>query len=143
MATTFVGYSLSADSNRKLLAWCQENKINEQVDDFHVTLLVGNKVIDENEDLKEPIIIDSRTYLFKIFNYRIKNTPALVLTFKSSLVENKHYSLLKKHKLVWDFNEYIPHISLSYNFNSDINTLAVPDFNIELDSQYTRIKNDL
>ena len=51
-----------------------------------------------------------------------------MLKLDSSDLRERHEFLMKEHKATYDFPEYIPHITLSYDIGDfDINTLDIED----------------
>ena len=79
---------------------------------------------------------------FHIFETADKKR-ALVVVLKSEYLVNRHKELMTNYNLTYDFDEYIPHITLSYDIgNFDISKLDIKDLpsNFTINTEY---KEDL
>ena len=112
-----------------------------KAEDFHTTLIYSRKYADistnEGEDLgsAEPL-------KFHIFETQ-EDKRALVILLKSEYLENRHKDLMKEHNLTYDFKEYLPHITLSYDIGDyDISKLDIKDLpkHLTINTEY---KEDL
>lgn len=135
---TYAGVRFSEDSVNKIMKIVEglPNPISKE--DVHTTLLYSRKYLPNYEplgDIKEIAKVNG----FKIFETQ-DNKRALVLTLDCPFLINRHNELMKEHKATYDFPEYIPHITLSY----DIEDRQIEDINfketLELNQEY---KEDL
>ena len=76
---------------------------------------------------------------FEIWKTRDTGKNCLVLKYKCPALVKRHKFLMKEHKATFDFDEFIPHITLSY----DINDMTLKDFgkpeeigNISINKEY-------
>jgi hypothetical protein len=76
---------------------------------------------------------------FKKFTYF---GSALVMELYAPMIVNRHKELMKEHNAVFGYDEYRPHITLSYDCNVDISTLQESYFNFNFIAN-TEYKEDL
>ena len=92
-------------------------------EDFHTTLICSRKFADIKEledDLVDSEIVAEPTelHVFETFDKK----RALVIKLDCPYLEERHKYLMQKYDLEYDYDEYIPHITLSY----DIGEMKVP-----------------
>lgn len=94
-----------------------------KAEDFHTTLIYSRKWADIKElddDMGDSEIIAEPTelHVFETFDKK----RALVIKLDCPYLEERHKYLMQKYDLEYDYDEYIPHITLSY----DIGEMEVP-----------------
>lgn len=121
---TFVDTDLSQESCMNLYNWCIAHNLNcIQPDKLHVTLLYSRKPVPKLQNLNNYILNKSA----KIVEWKkLKNALVLMLDFPEAHVIHK---FCKKHGGTHDYNEYVPHITIDYDYNKDI-PLELPDFSV-------------
>lgn len=133
---TFVGARLSQTSNRNLVKWLAKNNIPNAVksDHLHITIIHSEKTF-PHETKPINATVDPASYQFHVWG---ENNDTLVLAFKSPELSKRHEAGLKKHDLSWDFDEYIPHITLSHELTNDfrVEELEVPKFPLKITNEY-------
>lgn len=122
---TYAGVRFSEDSVNKIMKIVKglPNPISKN--DVHTTLLYSRKYLPNYEplgDIKEIAKVNG----FKIFHTQ-DDKRALVLTLDCTFLINRHNELMNEHKATYDFPEYIPHITLSY----DIEDRQIEDINFK------------
>ncbi len=126
-----------------LILYIKDNNIPSTLtrDEIHSTVIYSRKYADistnEGEDLG-----DAEPLKFHIFETQ-EDKRALVLLLKSEYLENRHKDLMKEHNLTYDFKEYLPHITLSYDIEDyDISKLDIKDLpkHLTINTEY---KEDL
>lgn len=137
-----VKYTQSAAED--LMSYIKDNNIPSTLtkDDIHSTVIYSRKyadisINDEGEDLgyAEPL-------KFHIFETQ-EDKRALVILLKSEYLENRHNNLMKEHNLTYDYEKYLPHITLSYDIGDyDISKLDIKDLpkHLTINTEY---KEDL
>lgn len=124
----YIGVRFAQSFCEDLILFCSKNEIPNRVqrDEIHSTLIYSSKfdnvvINDDGEDigLGEPLS-------FHIFETK-DNKKALVLLIESEYLSNRHTELMCNYNLTYDFDEYIPHITLSY----DIGDFDFSKLNIE------------
>lgn len=94
-----------------------------KAEDFHTTLIYSRKFadikeLDDNMEDSEIIAKPTELHVFETFDKK----RALVIKLDCPYLEQRHKYLMQKYDLTYDYEEYIPHITLSY----DIGDLEVP-----------------
>lgn len=126
---TFVGIKLSKVSADQLTVWCHDNNIKCE-SDFHVTLLY-----DENKEI--PYIPEVSSIKINPETFEMaKLGSALVLKFSNDELSKKHHILRQKYNIDWDFNKFIPHITLVYTWHRTKPNIDSPKFPITLSQEY-------
>lgn len=124
---------LHSKSAEKLHNFCITEKINNHLfkHEMHCTIIYDRL---PHDDFSRPevytppleVMIDS----FDLFNVN-STANALVLKLKSDELINKHNKLAYLHSIEHDFDEYIPHITLSYD--AQITPSELKSLNSKLD----------
>lgn len=134
-AGTFVGAQLTKESEQQLAQWMEEKGIQNPtpVGDIHCTIVISKtEPIEYAPEMFDPEIeIDPDSYQIAKFGPE-KNV--LVLKFRSPELERRHRIMRKRYGMSWDFDEYIPHVTLSY-YGGDLD--EVPDFPLVFRREYT------
>lgn len=114
---TFAGLRFYAQDAQRLEQFALDNEIPnpEPADKLHVTLLFSKNPIPDYKPwglLKKGMFATpSEARIFGEGDER-----ALVIVLDSPDIVNRHNQLMKKHKeATYDHDEYIPHVTLSYN----------------------------
>lgn len=148
---TYAAVKFSKSTIDKLMQLCKENGVKNvlRAEKLHTTLLYSRKYLPEYEaqgDI-EPKWVGTPTEL-DVWKTRSEDpekpsTRRLVLKYKCKELEERHQYLMKEHDATYDFDEYKPHISLSYDIgDADIDALkdALKDFGeIEIVHEYGEI----
>lgn len=118
-----VAYNQSAQDD--LLDFIKEYNIPStlKAEDFHTTLIYSRKYADikdleDNMEDSEIVAYPKELHVFETFDKK----RALVIKLDCSYLEERHKYLMKKYNLTYDYDEYIPHITLSY----DIGNMELP-----------------
>ena len=94
-----------------------------KAEDFHTTLIYSRKFadikeLDDNMEDSEIVAEPIELHVFETFDKK----RALVIKLDCPYLDERHKYLMQKYDLTYDYEEYIPHITLSY----DIGDLEVP-----------------
>ena len=140
----YVGVRFTMAADEDISIFCEENAIPNPIPEkeIHSTLIYSTKydnivINDVGEDLG-----NAEPKKFHIFETQ-DNKRALVLLIKSEYLTSRHKELMKKYDLTYNFDEYIPHITLSYDIEDfDISNLNIKDLptNFTINTEY---KEDL
>ena len=108
-----------------LLEFIKEYKIPSSLkaEDFHTTLIYSKKwddITDLNDDMEDSEIVayPKELHVFETFDKK----RALVILLDCPYLEERHKYLMKKYDLTYDYPEYLPHITVSY----DIGDMEIP-----------------
>ena len=116
---TYVGVRLSGKSKSKIRKVAKEIGVPNMVAnaEMHITVIFSRKHMVNYAPLgklEEPIIaeVDKLT----VFQKPESGSPrVLVITLKSPDLTKRHKSLMKDYGAEYDFDKYIPHVTLSYD----------------------------
>lgn len=91
--------------------------------DFHTTLIYSRKHadiqdLDDNMEDSEIVAYPKELHVFETFDKK----RALVIKLDCPYLLERHKYLMQKYDLTYDYDEYIPHITLSY----DIGDMEIP-----------------
>jgi hypothetical protein len=112
---TFAGLRFSQDDEDVIIGIIEEMGVPNPIqrDEIHLTLLYSRKYLPNYEPAT---LTDMWAYPkgYHIFEGR-NNKSILVILLESEDVTKRHLELMKQHKATYDFPEYRPHITLSYD----------------------------
>jgi hypothetical protein len=135
---TYAGVRYDADSVNRLKNFIVQHKIPNPIkpQNFHTTLLYSRKYLPNYKPcgkLQTPFsVIPSEFVIWKTnasggAENNSPQTNCLVLKCQSSDLVNRHNELMNIHQAIYDYPEYVPHITLSYDVGDfDISTLSAP-----------------
>ena len=134
----FAGAKLTKKSARKLQKWIEENDIGNPIpsSEFHVTILYSDKVDFPWDAKKYPggLKVDPHTYELALFG---EEKNILVLKFDSPELAARHHKARDEHGVDWKFDEYQPHVTLSYKVKDlDLSDLEPPGFPLYFSHEY-------
>lgn len=119
-----VTYNQSAQDD--LLDFIKEYNIPStlKAEDFHTTIIYSRKYADikdleDNMEDSEIVAYPKELHVFETFDKK----RALVIKLDCPYLEERHKYLMEKYNLTYDYDEYIPHITLSY----DIGNMGLPE----------------
>jgi hypothetical protein len=121
MSGTYVKFVFNEDTNNKLKKLQDILKLDNKHDDFHITLVYNQDKInfDNNTNINE-VIKASHLEIFK--NKENKNCLVLIINNNDYINSRFQYSL--ELGATWDYPDYTPHITLSYDIpNENIDEL--------------------
>lgn len=121
---TYVGGKFSKDVEEGLKKFSKENNIPNVNTDYHTTIIYSTRAMPKFKALGK-VDYDTPLRSFKIFE---GETKVLVLVLDSPELVQRHKEIMKEYNGTYNFPEYIPHITLSYDLEDfDINTLDIED----------------
>ena len=138
---TYAAVRFDDDTVSKLVEYTVDAKIDNALthEDFHTTLLYSRKHCSgyKAAGTYDKPMTGSNLKL-EIWHPKKENgsddtdVNILVIKFKSPELKKRHNDLMKEYEAEYDFDEYIPHVTLSYNAGPiDLKTL--PDISKYLD----------
>lgn len=129
MVGTFIGIRPTSESERDLRNFIKSLGLPDPKFDLHVTVAL-HKTLTLNIPTRS-IEIYPEIQGFDLFGPE-KN--CLVLKLNSPELEARHEELRARYQLPWDYEDYQPHLTLSYDFKGELPEL--PDFQIVLKNEY-------
>ncbi|KKL86355.1 hypothetical protein LCGC14_1945580 [marine sediment metagenome] len=138
---SYAGVHFDDDTIKRIKAFTKENKIPQRVQSrkLHSTVVFSKKYLPNYKaqgGLKTPIV--GKPKKFSVWdtqpNKEGKTTNSLVLQYDSPELIARHNELKKEHGATHDFDEFKPHVTLSYDIGDlDISKLdpkSIGDINI-------------
>lgn len=117
---TYAGVSFSPDTIKKLIVLQERLKVPNPIapDKFHSTLLYSRKLLPNYIPLGEiePVATsDDVIFELEIWPSDGGSKNLLVLKYDCAWLTERHETLMIEHEATWDFPDYSPHITLSYD----------------------------
>lgn len=140
---TYVGVRLSKESIEKVLAVIKKLNVPEpvKVSEMHLTVIFSRKHLPDFKPrgkLDEPIIIKPKK--LDIFpSGGDEDINVLVIVMDAPDLVNRHEEVMDEHKATYDFPEYIPHMTLSYDcgdFDYKSHDIGKLLGSLEIDKEY-------
>ena len=136
---TFAGVNFDKSTTDAVLKYIKENDIPHGLrgHEMHATLLYSKKYLPDYEPagkLKKPLV---GTFSgFEIFESSKdddtgKKKNCLVMRFICESLSQRHLSLMKEHGATYDYDEYKPHLTMSYDAG-DFDPDKLPSYNKDL-----------
>lgn len=114
-----------------------ENNIPNQINikEIHTTLLYSRKGISNyipSNQLKGEILTPKKLHIWKTQ----EGTNCLVCELENINVVKYHNNLIKYHNASHDYDEYIPHVTFSYNCEMlELDDIKLPDFGFVVENE--------
>lgn len=116
---TYVGVRLAGKSKSKIRKVAKEIGVPNMLanSQMHITVIFSRKHLPDYKPLgKLKEQIDADVDKLHVFQKPEPDSPRiLVLLVKSPELTKRHEAIMKEHGATYDFDEYIPHITLSYD----------------------------
>lgn len=135
---TYVAAVLSKESKNKIKNLCVNLGLSNRVssDKMHTTIIYSRVHVPELE--ADQSIYPAKATAIGLDVFEMRNGKrALVLKIKSKKLTDRHNKIMDEYKTTYDFPEYIPHITLTYDagdFDPSSYTGDLPE--IEYASEY-------
>lgn len=134
---TYAGLRYSAETEKVIQTFIKRSGIPNPNDDIHTTILYSTK---ECPNYVPDTVPEYGDIKFKGFRYF---GSALVIELDAPGLVMRHKALMKQHNAVYDYDEYIPHITISYDSDIDVGTLSKDYFAKTKFIPETEYKEDL
>lgn len=138
---TFIGVRFTSDSVDMLHNLITFNGIDNPInlEELHSTLIFsrvdisGDEVAQPRSGLREKCVMKG----YHIFQ-KEDGPPVLVVKLDSKYLSTRHEEIMDGTMATYDFPDYIPHVTLSYDFNGNIDDLlALPKTPLIIESEYS------
>ncbi|GEM_PF-1387813 len=136
---TYAALLVSPESHAAIMEYIKENNIphktNPNEERKHVTLIYSKKYCPDM--VAQPETVHAATIKgLEVFNTQ-DGKRALVLLLDAPTVVARHEQLMAEHPATYDYPEYKPHITLSYDIGDLDETQLVPlEKIVELSDEY-------
>ena len=148
---TYVCVKVSAETAKQLDKWSSSNNIPNPIaaKDFHTTIVYSRRGIPAVQQYNINLPINATIDGWKIFPSQ-NGKKCLVAVVKSQELVDHHETIHARYGASYDYPDYIPHITFSYDYTASKVPSSVPDVqvvydrkNIEpLDPEFTSAKDD-
>ena len=136
---TYAGVRFSSETTKKLIQFAKKNKIPNMLEEskLHTTLLYSRKHLPDYQPAGEynPILVGTPKG-WEIWQSQPddngERSNILVLTFECPALSQRHEDLMQQHQATFDFDEYKPHVSITYNAG-DMDAKDLPKFTDDLE----------
>jgi hypothetical protein len=130
---TYVALRVLPPACTDIRAFCEEvgiiNNTTPLEDRLHATIMHSQKHCPSLE-VDGDTVHEATFKGYEIFKNRDGGT-ALVMLLNAPTVVARHHRLMNEHDAVFDFAEFIPHITLAYEFPSDT-VDGIPPFTLPI-----------
>jgi hypothetical protein len=133
---TYAGVRYSPETERLIKTFITRYDIPNPNLDIHTTLLYSTSECPNYMPDTVPAYGDIKFKEFRYFG------SSLVIELDAPGLVMRHKALMKLHNAVYDHDEYIPHITLSYDCNVELSKLQQSYFNFKF-IPTTEYKEDL
>lgn len=128
---TYAAVRFDDKTVKALEKFIKDNKIPNPNDNWHTTLLYSRKHLPKYLPEKEYQTPYTGTPTeFEIWPSKDKKN-VLVLTFSCPQLYQRHHKLMQQHGATYDFDEYKPHVTFSYDVG-DFDIKKLPEFKKQL-----------
>lgn len=134
---TYICADLSKESSDELHSWVKNSKINNPTkpEDYHVTITYSRKGVPQAskyiKDISLPI--DSKVIGWKIFPTQ-KGGNCLVGIMAGDEFKLHHDKIRKIYGATHDYDEYHPHVTISYDYGDGSIPEELPKFDLRFDN---------
>jgi len=138
---TYIGIHATDKCTQDIKNWIKENGIKTEHNDYHVTIIIDKEksFAETPQKHSPPLRIAAKDCKFDLFG---PDNNVLVVTFNEPTLTNRHNEIKEKNDINFDFTEYIPHVTLSYDWNMDENNIPKWTVDLEFAEEYTTPFND-
>jgi hypothetical protein len=139
---TYVGVRLTDESKEKVLKVIKEMDVPNPIGkkDMHLTLIYSRKYLpDFSPRGKLDKVIVAKPKELDIFPSKAEGKDVLVVKLTAPALVKRHKEIMKEHEATYDYAEYIPHLTLSYNCKEfDIKKFDISKLldTLEIDEEY-------
>ena len=137
---TYAALRVLQPSNRRLLVFCEANGIivNKSTfeDRLHTTLIYSRDHCPNMVAAAPGVTHRVRFKEYQIFTNRASGDSALVMILDAPTVLARHHWLMDEHSATYDFDEFTPHITLTYEFMGNVRGLKPYPYDIMLGQEY-------
>ena len=135
---SYVGLKVSKLTSEKIIKHCRDIGIQNNIlvpeNKLHTTI-INSSIHDQN------IISEKYKHIATFEKYELFENPKgqktiLVIRLNSPSINKRHEYLMKNHDLIYDYSEFIPHITLSYYYTRSIRNLRPITFPIIFEEEY-------
>lgn len=132
---TYFGVRFTHDTKQNLSKYIKRNKIPNPIDpeEFHTTVVYSRKALPNVRSwgVVTPMIT-GKPNKFEVWKSHDGDNHVLVLKYDCQALTDRHNFLVNEFGATHDFEEYIPHITLSYDVGEDFDVGKLKKFKHEI-----------
>lgn len=131
---TYAAVTFDDETVQNLKRYVKENSIPKPNTDWHATLLYSRRHMPNYSPDKEyTTVLEGVPTGFEMFD----DGKVLAVTFSCPPLYQRHHKLMLEHGGTYDFDQYRPHVTLSYDASSvKVDKLPEIDFPIKIIGEY-------
>lgn len=143
---TYAGAHFSPATVDALSQYCKTHNIPNAIapDKFHTTILYSRKYCPDYKAAGkyDPMLVGKALGNFHVWKTspsdpNAEKTNCLILPFDCPDLAARHKELMDTHGATYDYDEYKPHVTLSYNIGDlDVDSLPPFEGDIEIADEY-------
>jgi hypothetical protein len=125
---TYAAFKLDTHSVEALYEFCKSLGIDNlvQADDYHCTILYSKVHCPDIAHEKMPLPCTAKAISYEMFG---EDEGALVLKVDCKAAVQLHKTCIEKYGATHSYDEYVPHITLAYDFSGPL-PKQLPDVDI-------------
>lgn len=130
---TYAAVTFDEGTVDSLLAFCKENGVPSPLgaNDFHTTLVYSRNFLKDiviNPVINPPwnaTVVEFELWESKPNSYKEHTTHCLVMKLDCPELVDRFNFIMDNYDATYDFDEYIPHVTLSYDAGEDFNVAGL------------------
>jgi hypothetical protein len=132
---TYVSAEVSEESGKKIFDWAKKKSIDGLIEskDYHSTIIYSRKGVPQVEGMELPEKIEGKTVGWHIFPTQ-DGGKCLALDIESPVLTNLHEHIMKEYGATYDYDEYKPHITVTYDYKETEAPKTFPKMKVVFDS---------
>lgn len=129
---TYISAQLDDQSKNKLYDFTKTLELSDPApkEQYHSTIIYSRVGVPETEYFDYPESFKGTFKEWRIFENRIQGTKCLVAIVDSPELHGLHERIMNETAATYDFDEYHPHVTLTYNYEYDKVPDIKPDFSL-------------
>lgn len=129
---SYAGVRFDKRTVNALEKYIKDNNIPNPNDNWHTTLLYSRKHLPHykpDEKYKKPMV--GTPMALEVWKSQ-SGKNVLVVNYSCPTLYQRHHKLMQQHGATYDFDEYKPHVTLSYDVGDDFDVDGLPEFKRQL-----------
>jgi len=102
--------------------------------ELHATIIYSREGNKDSESFNFPNLITGKFKGWEIFPNKINNTKSLVALLESPTLTKIHNDMMQQYGFTYDFDEYKPHVTFSYDYGNRAPPENTPNFLFKFDN---------
>lgn len=131
---TYVSARCSQPTKTSVAEWIEQNNITNPVDTntLHCTIVYSRRGAPDLASYPYPETIKAQPKCLSIFP-TASGKKCLVIELEDSELNTTHDKIHNEYDVTYDYDDYKPHVTVSYDYDGGIEHLQLPTFPIAFD----------